>query len=155
MKQHQPLAHNLLPDIIEAGCDEAGRGCLAGPVFAAAVILPDDFENPLLNDSKQLYRLPSPPRANPLPRRRRQGQADPHFERVRSGCWADGCRYLGKLPKRRRHDYRSRRFGTLHARHEEDHSRSQVALICQRCKYQRRGLRSSFFVPFENFWEKA
>ena len=54
MKQHQPLAHNLLPDIIEAGCDEAGRGCLAGPVFAAAVILPDDFENPLLNDSKQL-----------------------------------------------------------------------------------------------------
>lgn len=38
----------------EAGCDEAGRGCLAGPVFAAAVILPDDFEHPLLNDSKQL-----------------------------------------------------------------------------------------------------
>ncbi len=54
MKQHQPLAHNLLPDIIEAGCDEAGRGCLAGPVFAAAVILPDNFENSLLNDSKQL-----------------------------------------------------------------------------------------------------
>ncbi|MGN0186841.1 MAG: ribonuclease HII [Paludibacteraceae bacterium] len=54
MKQHQPLAHNLLPGILEAGCDEAGRGCLAGPVFAAAVILPDDFENPLLNDSKQL-----------------------------------------------------------------------------------------------------
>ena len=54
MKQHQTLAHNLLPDIIEAGCDEAGRGCLAGPVFAAAVILPDNFENPLLNDSKQL-----------------------------------------------------------------------------------------------------
>ncbi|MDL2330911.1 ribonuclease HII [Odoribacter sp. OttesenSCG-928-A06] len=39
---------------IEAGCDEAGRGCLAGPVFAAAVILPDDFSNELLNDSKQL-----------------------------------------------------------------------------------------------------
>lgn len=39
---------------IEAGCDEAGRGCLAGPVFAAAVILPDDFSNDLLNDSKQL-----------------------------------------------------------------------------------------------------
>ncbi len=38
----------------EAGCDEAGRGCLAGPVYAAAVILPDDFEHPLLNDSKQL-----------------------------------------------------------------------------------------------------
>ena len=38
----------------EAGCDEAGRGCLAGPVFAAAVILPEDFENTLLNDSKQL-----------------------------------------------------------------------------------------------------
>jgi ribonuclease HII len=38
----------------EAGCDEAGRGCLAGPVFAAAVILPDDFKNELLNDSKQL-----------------------------------------------------------------------------------------------------
>ena len=39
---------------IEAGCDEAGRGCLAGPVFAAAVILPKDFEHELLNDSKQL-----------------------------------------------------------------------------------------------------
>lgn len=40
--------------VIEAGCDEAGRGCLAGPVFAAAVILPDGFSHPLLNDSKQL-----------------------------------------------------------------------------------------------------
>ena len=42
------------PDVIEAGCDEAGRGCLAGPVFAAAVILPPDFQNDVLNDSKQL-----------------------------------------------------------------------------------------------------
>ena len=41
-------------DVIEAGCDEAGRGCLAGPVFAAAVILPADYQNDLLNDSKQL-----------------------------------------------------------------------------------------------------
>lgn len=41
-------------EFLEAGCDEAGRGCLAGPVFAAAVILPDDFEHDLLNDSKQL-----------------------------------------------------------------------------------------------------
>ncbi len=41
-------------DSVEAGCDEAGRGCLAGPVFAAAVILPKDFRDPLLNDSKQL-----------------------------------------------------------------------------------------------------
>ncbi|MBD5180006.1 MAG: ribonuclease HII [Bacteroidales bacterium] len=40
--------------VLEAGCDEAGRGCLAGPVYAAAVILPDDFSHPLLNDSKQL-----------------------------------------------------------------------------------------------------
>ena len=40
--------------VIEAGCDEAGRGCLAGPVYAAAVILPPDFHNDLLNDSKQL-----------------------------------------------------------------------------------------------------
>jgi ribonuclease HII len=40
--------------MIEAGCDEAGRGCLAGPVFAAAVILPKDYTNPLLNDSKKL-----------------------------------------------------------------------------------------------------
>jgi len=40
--------------LIEAGCDEAGRGCFAGPVFAAAVILPKDFHNPVLNDSKQL-----------------------------------------------------------------------------------------------------
>ena len=39
---------------IEAGCDEAGRGCLAGPVYAAAVILPKDFAHPLLNDSKQV-----------------------------------------------------------------------------------------------------
>ncbi len=39
---------------IEAGCDEAGRGCLAGPVVAAAVILPNDFENSLLNDSKKI-----------------------------------------------------------------------------------------------------
>lgn len=40
--------------VLEAGCDEAGRGCLAGPVVAAAVILPADFEHPLLNDSKQV-----------------------------------------------------------------------------------------------------
>ena len=40
--------------VIEAGCDEAGRGCLAGPVFAAAVILPKDFIHPLLNDSKKM-----------------------------------------------------------------------------------------------------
>lgn len=46
-----PYLHN---DLIEAGCDEAGRGCLAGSVFAAAVILPKDFRNELLNDSKQL-----------------------------------------------------------------------------------------------------
>ena len=44
----------LYPELIEAGCDEAGRGCLAGPVFAAAVILPKDFECEALNDSKQL-----------------------------------------------------------------------------------------------------
>jgi ribonuclease HII len=44
----------LDPLLIEAGCDEAGRGCLAGPVFAAAVILPKDYSNPLLNDSKKL-----------------------------------------------------------------------------------------------------
>ena len=43
----------------EAGCDEAGRGCLAGPVFAAAVVLPKDFYHPLLNDSKQ---VPEPDR---------------------------------------------------------------------------------------------
>lgn len=42
------------PGFVEAGCDEAGRGCLAGPVFAAAVILPRDFHHPILNDSKQL-----------------------------------------------------------------------------------------------------
>ena len=40
--------------LLEAGCDEAGRGCLAGPVVAAAVILPKDFAHPVLNDSKQL-----------------------------------------------------------------------------------------------------
>lgn len=47
----QPYLHK---GVIEAGCDEAGRGCLAGPVFAAAVILPEDFECELLNDSKKL-----------------------------------------------------------------------------------------------------
>jgi ribonuclease HII len=41
-------------NLIEAGCDEAGRGCLAGPVYAAAVILPKKFSNKILNDSKQL-----------------------------------------------------------------------------------------------------
>ena len=45
--QHQAI-------LVEAGCDEAGRGCYAGPVFAAAVILPRDFFHPLLNDSKQV-----------------------------------------------------------------------------------------------------
>lgn len=48
------LAGNVFPDMLEAGCDEAGRGCLAGPVFAATVILPTDFQCPSLNDSKQL-----------------------------------------------------------------------------------------------------
>lgn len=47
----KPYLHK---DLMEAGCDEAGRGCLAGPVYAAAVILPSDFTNDLLNDSKQL-----------------------------------------------------------------------------------------------------
>ncbi len=41
-------------DLIEAGCDEAGRGCLSGPVFAAAVVLPQNFRNEMLNDSKKL-----------------------------------------------------------------------------------------------------
>lgn len=54
MKVHQPLKLNLNPNLIEAGCDEAGRGCLAGSVFAAAVILPKDFRCDNLNDSKQL-----------------------------------------------------------------------------------------------------
>ena len=46
-----PSFQNIL---LEAGCDEAGRGCYAGPVFAAAVILPSNFNHPLLNDSKQV-----------------------------------------------------------------------------------------------------
>ena len=53
-----PREHNLVPYLeagrLEAGCDEAGRGPLAGPVYAAAVILPEDFHHPLLNDSKQM-----------------------------------------------------------------------------------------------------
>ena len=48
------LEKHFYTGLVEAGTDEAGRGCLAGPVYAAAVILPDDFEHPLLNDSKQL-----------------------------------------------------------------------------------------------------
>jgi ribonuclease HII len=46
-----PYLHS---DLVEAGCDEAGRGCLSGPVFAGAVILPKDFHHPFLNDSKQM-----------------------------------------------------------------------------------------------------
>lgn len=49
-----PLKPYLNKGVIEAGCDEAGRGCLAGSVFAAAVVLPQDFHHPLLNDSKQV-----------------------------------------------------------------------------------------------------
>jgi ribonuclease HII len=48
------LRRNYAADCLEAGLDEAGRGCLAGPVMAAAVLLPPDYENALLNDSKQL-----------------------------------------------------------------------------------------------------
>lgn len=48
------LLPSFTPDLIEAGCDEVGRGCLAGPVVAAAVILPKNYSHELLNDSKQL-----------------------------------------------------------------------------------------------------
>lgn len=54
MKASVSLPTCFIPGRFEAGTDEAGRGCLAGPVFAAAVILPDDFHHPLLNDSKQM-----------------------------------------------------------------------------------------------------
>ncbi len=50
------LLSSFSPTLIEAGCDEAGRGCLAGPVVAAAVILPKDYKHKKLNDSKQLGR---------------------------------------------------------------------------------------------------
>ncbi len=54
-KQNDTMLLSRYQDIlVEAGCDEAGRGCLAGPVFAAAVILPSDFQHELLTDSKQL-----------------------------------------------------------------------------------------------------
>ncbi|MBC7848267.1 MAG: ribonuclease HII [Chitinophagaceae bacterium] len=53
------LKNSFQDDTVEAGCDEAGRGCLAGPVFAAAVVLPPGFYHPLLNDSKQ---VPEPDR---------------------------------------------------------------------------------------------
>jgi len=53
----QGLKGNFSTFTLECGCDEAGRGCLAGPVVAAAVILPKNFECPLLNDSKQLTEL--------------------------------------------------------------------------------------------------
>ena len=48
------LEPHFYTDLIEAGCDEAGRGCLAGSVYAAAVILPSDYDNPEFNDSKKL-----------------------------------------------------------------------------------------------------
>ncbi|MGI4729455.1 MAG: ribonuclease HII [Janthinobacterium lividum] len=54
MIQKETLLARYQYGLLEAGCDEAGRGCLAGPVFAAAVILPMDFDHPELNDSKQL-----------------------------------------------------------------------------------------------------
>ena len=54
MRNEYHLLNFMHPDLIEAGCDEAGRGPLAGPVFAAAVILPKDFHHPLLNDSKKM-----------------------------------------------------------------------------------------------------
>ena len=50
------LKSSFTPDLIEAGCDEVGRGCLAGPVVAAAVILPKNYKHDLLNDSKQLVK---------------------------------------------------------------------------------------------------
>lgn len=53
-QKKSPLLPFLEAGRLEAGCDEAGRGCLAGPVVAAAVILPEKFKHPLLNDSKQL-----------------------------------------------------------------------------------------------------
>lgn len=54
MRKEPHLSNYLHEDLIEAGCDEAGRGPLAGPVYAAAVILPKDFYHPLLNDSKKM-----------------------------------------------------------------------------------------------------
>lgn len=54
MEKEIRLLLHLNDGLIEAGCDEAGRGPLAGPVYAAAVILPDDFHHPLLNDSKKM-----------------------------------------------------------------------------------------------------
>ena len=54
MSKRHPLLPHYYKDCIEAGCDVAGRGCLAGSVYAAAVILPADYDNPELNDSKQM-----------------------------------------------------------------------------------------------------
>ena len=54
MSKRHPLLPHYYKGCIEAGCDEAGRGCLAGSVYAAAVILPTDYDNPELNDSKQM-----------------------------------------------------------------------------------------------------
>ena len=54
MSSEPHLLNYLHADLVEAGCDEAGRGPLAGPVYAAAVILPKDFHHPLLNDSKKM-----------------------------------------------------------------------------------------------------
>ena len=58
MRNEPQLKTFMNSDLIEAGCDEAGRGPLAGPVFAAAVILPADFYHPLLNDSKKMTERP-------------------------------------------------------------------------------------------------
>lgn len=54
MNKELKLLSFFKENVVEAGCDEAGRGCLAGPVVAAAVILPKDYFHPVLNDSKQI-----------------------------------------------------------------------------------------------------
>lgn len=54
MMKHAHLLPHFFEGLVEAGCDEAGRGCLAGPVFAAAVILPEGYDNGELNDSKKI-----------------------------------------------------------------------------------------------------
>lgn len=108
------------PGRTEAGCDEAGRGCLAGPVFAAAVILPAGYDNPLLNDSKKLNKA----QRNEL---RRQIEEDAH-------CWAVASFSVEEVDK---HNIFRSSYGAMHRALDQLAERPDFLLID-----------GKFFIPY-------